>query len=287
MIHNIPQTVKTASVVGALMLASTHAFAQLPSAPPVPSGPFPAPANSALMVAVWDDARGVSLIQDLGFTFSQFTETLVTPESGGAINFGTLQSYDATFGASLATNVRYEVFAVQNTGGNLVDRSLLVTGSATAGNLVNNTVANAASIIGTFINSEINGIGVGCDGSPGANPCVTNANSDVGYAGGVGGNQLGPRFNNQLPTNGNASALVNTALAFYEAHASSEDGFSDASRTRYGNSANFASWLLTSAGNLTYSLDAAATTVPLPAAVWLLMSGIAGIGAVSRRRVAA
>jgi hypothetical protein len=285
MIRTIQKTVKTASVISALLFTSSQAFAQLPPAPPVPTGPFPAQADSGLMVAVWDDSRGVSLIQWLGFNFSQFTESLVTPESGGSINFGTLQSYDAVFGTSTASNVRYEVFAVHNTGGNLVDRSLLVTGSATAATLVNNTVGNVASIIGNFIGSEING-GAGCDGSPGANPCIANASADVGYAGGIGGNQLGPRFNNQLPAAANASALVNTALAFYEAHATSEDGFADANRIRYGNSSNFASWLLTSAGNLTYSLSAATTVVPLPAAVWLLLSGLAGFGAVSRRRTA-
>jgi hypothetical protein len=285
MTHKIQETLRATAVAGALLLASSHAFAQLPPAPPTPPGPFPSQANSGLMVAAWDDVRGVSLIQWLGFTFNDFTENLVTPESGGTINFGTLQSWDAVFTGSLATNVRYEVFAVQNTGGNLQQQSLLTTGGASAGALNNNTVAGAANIIGQFIGTEING-SAGCDSNPGANPCVTNSSADVGYAGNAGGNQLGPRYANQFPTSANASALVGTSLAFYEAHASSEDGFEAANRVRYSNSSNFASWLLTSAGNLTYSLAAGNTEVPLPAAVWLLMSGLAGFGALSRRRAA-
>jgi hypothetical protein len=43
-------------------------------------------------------------------------------------------------------------------------------------------------------------------------------------------------------------------------------------------------WFLSSAGQLTYNIVAEAAPVPLPAAVWLLGSGLMGLIGVGRRR---
>src|SRR5262252_2866881 len=127
---------KIASAVGALMLASAQAFAAPPTIPsgPLPeaSGPFPTAPDGGLFVAVYDDTLNVSLVQYLGFKYSDFTPSLVTPESGGVANFGTLDGWSMFSGETTNTNIKYEVFAIQNNGGNFTDRSILFTHSGAA-----------------------------------------------------------------------------------------------------------------------------------------------------------
>jgi hypothetical protein len=68
---------------------------------------------------------------------------------------------------------------------------------------------------------------------------------------------------------------------------SSNSNFGKPTITSYANANGAAQWLLTAAGALTYTLAGTApppAPVPLPAAVWLLMSSLVGLGAVSRRR---
>ena len=77
-----------AIAVGTLLFATAGAFAQMPADPGNQPGPFPAPANGGLTVAVYDDVRGVSLIEYLGFNYGNFQPGNVTPESGGTIDFG-------------------------------------------------------------------------------------------------------------------------------------------------------------------------------------------------------
>jgi hypothetical protein len=290
MIRQIPNALKAASILGTLLLASTQAMAQLPPAPPVPPGftnPLD-PTGSDLMVAVWDEIAGVSLIENLGFKFNQFTEALVTPESGGTINFGTLTNFNTVFGGSQAANINYMVFSGLNTGSGASagQRQLLVSRLAAApgGTITNVNLNQAVNVINTFYAGDIASAS-GCDGAPGVNPCTTNALTDVGYAGPGGGNTLGPRFANNMPIGWAANTVVGTSLDFYQM--SNSSGFGNVPTgniLHYGNSTGFATWLLTAGGNLTYTLAGQVGEVPLPAAVWLLFSGLAGFGAVARRR---
>jgi hypothetical protein len=50
----------------------------------------------------------------------------------------------------------------------------------------------------------------------------------------------------------------------------------------YNNSTGAGLWTLSGDGVLSYSL--AGTQVPLPAAVWLMLSGLTGLGVMGRRR---
>jgi hypothetical protein len=235
--------------------------------------------NSGIIVSAWDPVRGVSLVQYLGLRLDQFL-TGGNPEAGLSLDFGQLSQWSSVFGSSDTANIQYTVSAfdfIQDTGFTYQGKRLLTTlvsNSAIRNNALSSAITNGRSFISGGLNSAS-----GCNG---VNPCLAAAATDGGYAGQGG---FGAKYGGALPIS--AAAVVGNAMNFYlVAGSSSQSGTTNAVVTPVQNSQNIGQWLLSNTGQLTYSL-AAVSSVPLPAAVWLLMSGLAGVGVVGRRRVAA
>jgi hypothetical protein len=279
--------VKSLLAVG-LSVAASAAIAQ-PAAGPTPDADT---GNSGIIVSVWDAIRGVSLVQYLGLRMDDLLPTAASgaPEAGLTLDFSTLggasgsgTSWSDVFGSSNAGDIQYMVQSFDYTPNSIADtyigkrlETTLVSGTAPTNVQMGNAISNGRS----FIAAGLNGTGTGaCAGS---NPCVAVSNVEPDYA---GQGSMGSRLGSNLPVS--ASASVGTALGFYLVSANSNSGLTTkAVVTQYKNSQNLAQWLLTSGGNLSYTLAAAGNVVPLPAAIWLLLSGLAGVGVVGRRRVA-
>jgi hypothetical protein len=275
------------AAVAALTLTASAAMAQLtvPPQPAAPPTPLPSTGNSGIIVAAWDSRLGVSLVQYLGLSLDQFLAG-GTPDTGySPLSFGKLSGWDSVFGSSAATDIQYEVVAadsVADAGGFLYQGKRLLTTLA----------SNPASGINTVaLNGAVTAVNNFFPSCSATNPCLDTTGSGAGnYAGKA---QFGSRYNSQLPTS--AAATVDTGLKFFlvsGATVSSGDPFDEDGQAKAtilplhnSDANNIGTWLLTSGGTLTYSL-AAVSSVPLPAAVWLLLSGLAGVGVVGRRRAA-
>jgi hypothetical protein len=280
-------------VAVALSVAASAAFAQ-PSVPTQPAaGPTPDAdtGNSGIIVSAWDSVRGVSLVQYLGLRMDDLlpTPTSGAPEAGLLLDFGKIggtngsgTSWSDVFGASNSADIVYEVSAFDFTTTNITDTFIgkrLATTAAAPFTIKNTAFSPSVTNGRSFIASGLNGgTAPACQGG---NPCAAASATEADFAGQA---NFGSKYGAQMPVN--ASGAVGTSLQFFLVSANSNSGLNTlAVTTQYKNSANVAQWLLTSGGNLTYSL-AAATVVPLPAAVWLLLSGLAGVGVIGRRRVA-
>lgn len=228
--------------------------------------------NSSMFVTVFDPVLGASVVQDLGVNYSDFLRSAVTPDSGLVRNFTIDMSVFTQVGSALS-DLQYSVFA----------------GDA-QGNYTNTEVIGTAALDGSGI-SGINGYVVGMLGSSGAanvfaqwnNTCGTTAVTCTGTAFGstyFGG--FAEDFGNFLSSG--ASGVVGSVLGFYSFTRSSPGAGDPMVVTQYANAAGPAQWLLGADGSLSYTADV--STVPLPAAVWFLLSGLAGLGAVSRRKAA-
>jgi hypothetical protein len=263
-----------ASVV--LALASAAASAAVPS---VPSQPAPAPipgtdvsTGSGLIVSIWDSVRGVSLVDYVGLNESQFLpgNTNATPDAGLVLNFGTIAGYSSVFGTSDNANIQYTISSSFNSGA-IAGRVLETTlAAAPTGAIRNNPISSAVLASRSFTGN----LNANCAN---ANPCTAATNLDATYAG-VG--SWAEKYGNNLPVS--AAATVGTAMGFYLLSTSSSVPTANGTVQRYGNATGFASWLLGTDGSLTYSVPP--PSVPLPAAVWLLLSGMVGFGTVARRR---
>lgn len=226
-------------------------------------------------MTVFDPILGASVVQDLGLNYSQFLEAAVTPDAGLTLNFSVDMSVFTQVGSNL-NNLRYTVFAGDAVG-NFTSTGVMVTAAL-----------GLPSIHG--LNSDVTGM----FGSSGAaqvftqwqNLCGAAAASCTGtgfgasgvYAGGL---NWGERFGNFLDVDG--SGAVGQALGFYFLTRSAATASTPLNSLQYANAAGPAQWLLSSNGALTYSV----APVPLPAAAWLLLSGLAGLGVVGRRKARA
>lgn len=228
--------------------------------------------SSSLFVTVFDPVLGASVVQDLGLNYADFLISAVTPDEGFTRNFTIDMSVFTQVGSSLS-NLQYSVFAGDGVG-NYTSTEVIGTASLTT----------APTGINSYVTGMLGSAGASSVYAQWNNTCgtssVTCTGTDFGstyfgnFADDFGGNLLA-----------GASGSVGSALGFYSFRRSAIGAGDPFIATQYANSAGaVASWLLGADGTLTFS--SLPTTVPLPAAAWLLLSGLASLGVISRRKAA-
>ncbi len=239
----------------------------------------PSQGPSDVFLAVWNPSTNQSIVEDLGITESTF-------ESTTGVQTFTIDGSSSAFGSALSTSGGttgdlYVVFAGNangaNDSGNFFDGTYAdFTGTAPPPSSVLNqgAVQSVASATGQYVDTQMvtgnhstvvasgaTNAGYWAKGAPGANPGKT-----------LGG-----------PNSFNASGALGTNLNYYLAlNEGADDSATDAPTV----SAFAGVWNLSSTGTLTWTPNQTGPTTPLPAAVWMFLSGLLGLGTVSRRKSA-
>lgn len=249
-------SLKSLVATGVLAFASTSAFAitvPSPQPSPLPVGD-PSSGNGGLIISVWNDTR--SVVQYLGLNVAQLTAAELAQSSSAPWNIDL-----SIFGGNLA-GVQYHLTAVDGLGNSVpgTTRALFTFDAASQPFIDTPSLVN---IIGNT-NAFVDNVNFACA----TNPCTTTDPGSLEYAGqGLWGFNLGGAVA------GFAAANIGTSLNFYETLNGPRGGMPTTTLLA-------GQWLLNSVGQLTYNTS----PVPLPAAMWLLLSGLGGLGVISRRK---
>ena len=151
--------------------------------------------------------------------------------------------------------------------------------------MTNTGVANSANYWNTFFATA------NAQPSPDLTTCTTNTScysTDAGDLQYTGDATWGTFWGQNL-TGWNNAGTLGQSLGFYSFTPSSTSGFVQSTKARYENAFGLAAWTLAADGSVNYSLagePVVVPQVPVPAAAWLLGSGLLGLVGVARRRSA-
>ena len=268
-----------AKAVAAAIMLSAGATAFAATAPS--SGP------TDLFVAVWNTATNKSVVQDLGSSFS-LANLDSTSTFNSASGYSTTASLD---GGNLTTDLGAGTYSYALFAGDLsvagasfnayTGNSMYLSQTSSLGKTLESNISifgNAGPTLDTYVVNNLPGANTtfltGDDHSAGSKywAATTNVNAP-GSNFTIGGFQ--------------GAAVGSGTLSLLKYLGVTENGPDLITPTFLGNSAHNGVFSLSTTGTLAYNLAAATTTVPLPAAGWLLVSGLLGLGTVGRRKAVA
>jgi hypothetical protein len=271
------KTFKIAATVAALV-AGPAAMAQITTPDNGPSDIFGIVWNANST----ESGYGSTIVLDLGTGTNVGTFNYTTPQTWDIDT--SLSQLETDLGTSTATDLDFAVVAASNKAatsgangtptGEAADFGFSGTAPAAAA-----TASNDAVALDQYLDAYASDF---VKGSDGLYRLVANATSTAGTAAEWAGTTTNP--GNESTTYGNlfmTSAQAATLYAYENYfNSSSRSGISVTTANLSGTGTftlNFAS------NQLDYNYTA--TTVPIPPALWLLLSGLVGVAAIGRRRV--
>jgi hypothetical protein len=245
---------------------------------------------SDLFIAVWNPSTSQSFVQDLGSAFSNTALNSTFDTAGFSTTFSVDSgSLSSAIGSGTYTFVLFAGDLTQHTTHTCGGLTCSYLGdsmfySQTAGGTLTpeanqSVIGGASALVSGYVNNNhVGTTGFAASDNHGANSTYWAAASNV--------NAPGPNFQLGGYSGSATSGSAGVNLVKYLATSTNDGGADPTTASFVGTSSTAGIFKLDGSGNLSYSVGGV-TGVPLPAAAWLLVSGLLGLGAVGRRKAAA
>ena len=237
--------------------------------------------NSSLVIMAFNTVTNSYYVRDLGFRLNTFLPSSITtlsgdggvtgdktPEAGLTLDKTNTPSFsDTAFGTWLsgqtASDIRWTVNAADTQSTSATNLSRMVLSLSRPVSVTNGTLTNAVTQVSAF-----------------AGP--------TGPTGSITGATVPAAWKQNLILNASTLGTLDNASSLYYYQRTAPGGASatTAATTQFGNSGGFAQVSLASNGDFSYTL-APVSAVPVPAAAWLMGSGLLVVGGAIRRRKSA
>lgn len=241
--------------------------------------------NGSVSLIAFNQSTGDYYIRDLGFLLNDFLPSSITTRPGdGAVTGTRTPEAGLTLNGSNTPNFSDASFSSWVGSQNTADIRWMVTGS-------DSTANSGAQSVRRALVSSINPAEVATNGNvdgytaASGNLSVLFGSATLSMTGTGAPDSFGTNFS--LGADGLASLNQSASLFYFARTTYTGSTTVQSERTQYGNSAGFATITLESDGDVVYALAPAVSAVPVPAAAWLLGSGLLGLGGIVRRRKAA
>jgi hypothetical protein len=252
--------------------------------------------NGSLFLAAFDSSTGTGYIRDLGTTFDGFLSQIgYNPLTGdfeahaGVYTFSTDALFGSTFASTSASNLQWTIVAADgsNSAGGVApataatphDYRLLTTEqSGRLTSAINMTLSNFNNIVSSKLVNFATAANSGCGFS--GNSCDITGGEVSGSFSPSATTYFNDDYGTGQPTSGFDTNTSRDGLLDFFYMTGGPGNISTTQATKYvvGNQYGRGFWSLASDGTATF------TVVPVPAAIWMLGSGLLGFFGVSRRR---
>ncbi len=232
--------------------------------------PIEAGGLSEAVFSIWDPTTNQSYSQDLGTTWQTFRDNLSNNAFSISYNISDVTLYNAALGTSSASNLLWNVSVANGQDANFANfEDFGVISTSNLGNAINSAALTQAINQHDAYATALRGTTTPVNNDPALNDAYFGTIANGGYAGTDA--NWGTSWNTNNATNNSAS--FGTDLDFYYWRTG---GFSpNPTVTRAAGSWSF------DGNTIAY---AAPSTVPVPAAAWLMASGLLGLVGVARRK---
>jgi hypothetical protein len=249
--------------------------------------------NGSLALVAFNTVTNVWYIRDTGYLMNSFLPSSVTTLSGdGAVTGDKTPAAGLTIDKTTAASFADASFSSWLTGQTQSDVRWFVSavdsvGTATASN-VKRFITSSANASETATNGNLDGYIASGNAGGLASVYADGSNGALSSTGSI----VPGAWTGNFGLGADGLALLDQAASLFYFSRSSGTGSTTtaANATRFGNATGYATVTLAANGDFTYALagqTAPPSEVPVPAAAWLLGSGLLAMGGVIRRRKAA